>query len=231
MPTITVTYTNLHALPDPEIAKLSVEEVRRSDNFRANRRRQEYLCGRALLRNTLQLATGEPAASFKLAVDAQGKPMCEDGPAVTIAHTGNVVICAVTQQGQIGIDIELPHGRHRETDIAQRYFAADEVEWLAKQSQDRFYMLWVLKEAWLKAIGTGIAGGLGRLRCFVSPPVIDARVSDDATPALSLHSMDNALIGVATTFVPPTRPAIYYWDSAAGQFEDDNKVRLVAATR
>ena len=230
-PAIVVAYTHSRELAENELANISHEELLRAGQFKADHRRQQFLCGRALLRHTLQLFCGESASSFEIVVDARGKPGCMDGPELSIAHTGDLLVCAVTQLGRIGIDIEIPRGRQNVTAIAKRYFSADEAAWLATQAPDRFYMLWVLKEAWLKAKGSGIAGGLDRLSCFVSPPVIDARISGDATPTLSLHALDNTLVGVATDSLAPTKAAIYHWDFATGQFEDDNKVRLIAATR
>ncbi len=36
-------------------------------------------------------------------------------------------------------------------------------------------MLWVLKEAYLKALGSGLAGGLSSLECRIEPPAVVAR--------------------------------------------------------
>ena len=51
--------------------------------------------------------------------------------------------------------------------VAERYFSAAEAAQLRALTSDaqprRFLQLWTLKEAYLKAIGTGLAGGLGRM--------------------------------------------------------------------
>ena len=59
-------------------------------------------------------------------------------------------------------------------------------------------MLWVLKEAYLKAVGLGLAGGLASLECRIEPPVLAARVATGAaTPQLELLGGEGVFIGVA----------------------------------
>lgn len=227
---IVVAFTSLQELPATEVAKLSRSELACAGNFKSSGRREEYICGRAMLRTVLQQLTGEPASSHEITTGDEGKPVCIRGPAISIAHSGDVVVCAATDQSQIGVDVEVPCHRRDVIGIANRYFAADEAEWLSTQPADRFYMLWVLKEAWLKAKGTGIAGGLDRLRCIVTPPRIEARVSDDAVPELSVYAIEGALVGVATTTALQGGLAIDRWDPASGRIEKNKSAQLIATT-
>ena len=227
---IVVTFTSLKELSATELRKLSRLELARAGEFNSSRRRKEYLCGRAMLRTVLQQLTGEPASSHEITTNGEGKPVCVRGPAISIAHSGSVVVCVAADQGQIGVDVEIPDRRRDIIGIANGYFAADEIEWLSSQPADRFYMLWVLKEAWLKAKGTGIAGGLDRLRCVVTPPNIGALISDDAIPDLSLHAIEGALIGVATTTALQQNLIIDCWDPVTGRIEEYNNAQLIATT-
>lgn len=196
---ITVAFTELRELQPDELANLAQYEADRASSLKAQRRRQQFLCGRALLRTILERHTGENAASHQLVSDDKGKPHCVDGPAVSIAHSGNLIVCAVTNLGDIGIDIEVPRRQRDTVGIAETYFSGEESRWLTTQPADRFYMLWVLKEAWLKATGLGLAGGLDRLRCIVTPPDIEAHIAGGKLQALSLYALHDALIGIATT--------------------------------
>jgi len=227
---IFVAYSALHELSPEAADSLSRSEVERAEAFKSSKRQQEYVCARALLRATLERCTGNPASSHKLTTTEKGKPVCVDGPAVSIAHSGNLVVCAVTDRGEIGIDIEAPGRQRNVRDIAANYYAEDESEWLATQPEDRFYMLWVLKEAWLKATGDGIAGGLGALQCIVTPPDIKARVDNDSLAALSLYAVEDALVGLATTTAAHTRVVIVRWDPLVSRFDESHEFRLVAAT-
>lgn len=227
---IVVAFTRFHDVQVTEATKLSRLELACAGEFVSPGRQQEYVCGRAMLRAVLQQFTGEPAASHEITTSDEGKPVCTRGPAISIAHSGDIVVCAVADQGHIGVDVEVPD-RHRDViGIASQYFAADEAEWLSTQPADRFYMLWVLKEAWLKAKGTGIAGGLDRLRCIVTPPRIDASISDDVAPALSVYAIEGALVGVATTTALQGGLAIGRWDPTSGRIEKYNNAQLIATT-
>ena len=229
---IIVAVTALHELQPAGLASLSPAEVDRAGQLKAERRRREFLCGRALLRALLQYQFGNPADSYQLETDSNGKPVCVDGPAVSIAHSGDFVVCAASAHGEIGVDIEVPQSPRNIDGIAENYFAADEVSWLATQPEDRFYMLWVLKEAWLKAKGTGITGGLDTLRCCVEPPTIEARSADGATPCLMLFTLDDAdaFIGLAGLAEARGCVAIARWDPLTSQFDADSDVRLIAET-
>ena len=85
----------------------------------------------------------------------------------------------------MGVDVETGHARATQ-DIAERFFTPAEVRWLAEDSAPRFRLLWVLKEAYLKAVGVGITGGLDSLDCRIEPPLIVARTVKGAAPQLAL---------------------------------------------
>lgn len=222
--------TTLHELQPDERASLSQAELDRATRLKAERRRREFLCGRALLRALLQRHTGRSAGSHQLETDDRGKPFCIDGPAVSIAHSGNLVLCALASGSDIGVDVEIPDHERNIEGIAERFFAEDEAAWLATQPGDRFYMLWVLKEAWLKAEGHGIPGGLDRLRCFVAPPTIDVRLAGGAAPVLSLFALDDALVGLATPAGGHDTVVIERWDPFACRFDANSGARLIATT-
>jgi 4'-phosphopantetheinyl transferase len=227
---IFVAYSGVDELPSSTLAYLSQSDIQRAGEFKAPRRRQQFLCARVLLRTVLERITGVRATSHKLTTNENGKPVIVNGPSVSIAHSGDTVICAVTDQGDIGIDIEVPGRRRNTKGIADNYFAEDEAAWLATQPNDRFYMLWVLKEAWLKATGSGLAGGLDSLSCIVTPPDIVARIVDHELKGLSLYSADDALIGLATTKATHEKIVINQWDCRSGRFEPNSGARLIAAT-
>ena len=162
------------------------------------RRSAEYLAGRALLRHALAHHTGRHAASFRIETTSDGKPHCADGPALSVAHSGDVVVCALADFGPLGVDVET--GTPRElAAVAERFFTATEARWLAAEPERRFRMLWVLKEAYLKALGVGLAGGLSSLECRIEPPAIVARTADGAAlPQLALLRGNGCHVGVAS---------------------------------
>ena len=71
-------------------------------------------------------------------------------------------------------------------------------------------MLWVLKEAYLKATGAGLPGGLASLECSIDEPTILCRTAKgDSAPTLALYRVGSGFLGLAAishTLAPaPTR--------------------------
>jgi 4'-phosphopantetheinyl transferase len=82
-----------------------------------------------------------------------------------LSHTEDLVAMAVCRHVRVGIDVEKLSSVSLA--VADRFFSAAEVAELRALPADtqprRFMQLWTLKEAYLKAVGTGLAGGLGRM--------------------------------------------------------------------
>jgi 4'-phosphopantetheinyl transferase len=78
-----------------------------------------------------------------------------------------MVACAVTADGDVGVDVECIDRDVEMADIAARFFAPAEAAHLgqldAAAQRDRFFDLWTLKEALVKALGTGMATSLSAL--------------------------------------------------------------------
>ena len=91
-------------------------------------------------------------------------------------------------------------------------------------------MLWVLKEAWLKATGTGIAGGLSSLQCHVTPPQIEACTKNDLPAVLSVYTLGDAFVGLATTTAAHEQLVLYRWDASNTEVVRDNALRFVAGS-
>jgi 4'-phosphopantetheinyl transferase len=81
----------------------------------------------------------------------------------------------------VGVDIE-ESGRRPSPELARR-LAPDEQEWLTPWSDQRFLGLWTKKEAYLKMLGTGIAGGL-RTFSALRPEDLGVRFEEVAAPGI-----------------------------------------------
>lgn len=196
-PVVHVYYADRRTLSDAAVAALVTAEDRaRLTPAMAERRRAEHLAGRALLRHAIAERTGRSAARLELTVTAAGKPECAGGPHISLSHSGSLVVCAVADVA-VGVDVETRPPRDVAA-VAERFFTAEEARWLAADAPARFPMLWVLKEAYLKALGLGLAGGLDSLECRLTPPAIVARTAHGAAPPqLVLLGAENAFVGVA----------------------------------
>ena len=188
-------------------------------------RRAQHLAGRALLRSALEHWTGLPAGSHRLRVREGGKPECLDGPAISLSHDATSVACTIAAGGEVGVDVQHVAPQRRVVDIARHYFSQAENAWLDNAPPDAFYMLWVLKEAYLKALGSGLAGGLGSLECRIEPPAIKAQTA--APAALALYAVGDAYVGIAALGRRDAEISVEYWQPSLASVPP---VRLVATS-
>jgi 4'-phosphopantetheinyl transferase len=150
---------------------LSDEERAQYHRFHVAYDAHDYAAAHALLRHALS-ATGDHApAQWRFDKTAAGKPLLIGNGAgrasFSLSHTRGMVACAVTSGAAVGVDVECVD---REVDagaIAARFFApAETARIMALEGparRDRFFDLWTLKEALVKALGLGMAGSLGLL--------------------------------------------------------------------
>jgi 4'-phosphopantetheinyl transferase len=82
----------------------------------------------------------------------------------SVSHSGELTLVAVASGRTVGVDVEETRSGRRLQPIADSRFTRAEaaaLRALAEGERDAaFYRLWVRKEAYLKAKGEGIAGGL-----------------------------------------------------------------------
>jgi phosphopantetheine--protein transferase-like protein len=225
---VDVAYTDLRELTKPELSLLPTEERERL--FGSDNRRRQFQCGRALLRLMLQRMTGRPAAEHPVTAEEGGKPLGPDGIAISITHTGEYVACCVGERGQIGIDLERIDVRREVSQITERFFSAEEAAWLESGHPDSFFMLWVLKEAFVKAHGQSIFGGLEKLHCVVRPPHIEAHAREAGFRDLSLYRRDDMFLAIATTEMPLDAIEFSRWRAGTLEFEMGDDFALIAST-
>jgi 4'-phosphopantetheinyl transferase len=138
--------------------------ARRLENLRP-----QYLLTRALQRTVLsQYAPGVTPAQWRFTANDGAKPELATefsalGLHFNLSHTARLVVMAVGRQ-PMGIDTEYLAAPRAPLDIADRFFTTTELaDLVALPPADharRFYTLWTLKEAWIKATGEGIAADL-----------------------------------------------------------------------
>ena len=157
---------------------LSDEERTRHDRFRARRDRDEYAVAHALLRTTLSMVGDRPPAAWRFTAGPQGKPAIADavaneGLAFNLSHTRGLVACAVSRGIDVGIDVEAVTRAIDWRPIAARYFSPEEVAEIDRVDPPaqaiRFFEIWTLKEAFIKAVGTGLSQPLKAMTFSLEP--------------------------------------------------------------
>lgn len=143
-------------------AVLSDQERERADRFVNKSLRDDFVLAHGWMRHALAEYTGECAALQTFVQGEHGKPrLVDDGIAFNLSHSHGVAALAVAKDARIGIDIQFRDPDVDMLAIARRFFAREEVDWLQSVDEGRrldvFYRIWTLKEAYIKAIGVGMA--------------------------------------------------------------------------
>lgn len=167
---------------------LSAEEKARGDRYLHEGRRHEHVVAHALKRLTLARAAGVDPSALEFAIGEHGKPELTApacGLRFNISHTEGLVALLVVDGAIAGVDVENSRRRTDHVAVAERFFADPEVLELRALPDDearrvRFFEIWTLKEAYLKANGAGLHLPLGSfwfhppaLGVTFAPPIVD----------------------------------------------------------
>ena len=210
-------------------AGLTGDERRRADGIVHPGARARFETARGALRTWLAALTGIPAADLPIRTGPHGKPALD--PSVpgdwtfNVAHAGDRVLVALSRGRPVGIDLEPIRPAADLLPVARRWFAPAEAAALEGCSgpdlDRRFFRLWTRKEAWLKARGTGIAGGLARHPVDASPDggirrltapdgsgwgLVDLPLGDGWAAALAAGGTDWRPVGCPVELAPPPPP-------------------------
>lgn len=142
---------------------LDAAELARAARFvyAADRRRQVQ--ARGILRLLLGNYLARDPRSISFRSNAHGKPVlsADAGLHFNLSHTQERVLVGLTRRATVGVDLERVRSLPMRDALAAHCCSGDEQVWLAGQpvdTRDRdFLRIWTVKEAVLKALGTGLA--------------------------------------------------------------------------
>lgn len=212
--------------PDAE-ALLSHDERAAADRFLHSRDRAEHIVARALTRSVLAARTGSRPEQLRFGRGTHGRPRLEPGDGevdFNLAHCDGVVVCLVGPAAiRFGIDVETTT-RARNLAVADDFFAPAESAGLralpAAEQLGRFYVLWTLKESYIKARGLGLAIPLHTFHFDVEgarpeiafesdlPRLEDGARDDPGRWAFELLRLGNELVAVGARDASPLRIAV-----------------------
>lgn len=157
---------------------LSGDEWSRARRFYFEADRHRFIIKRGCLRKLLSLYLGIAPGQIRFSYGPHGKPylsreLHRSDLHFSLSHSHGLAIYAIIRSRRIGIDLEvfreLPDLAH----MAACFFCSEESAHLRQLSPNlqvqRFFHWWTLKEAYLKAMGTGLTYPLNRLRISLDP--------------------------------------------------------------
>ncbi len=156
------------AVDDDELGRLATlldgPELARAERLRIPEARRRFIAARATLRSILGEVTAVDPRAVRFAYGEHGKPrLAGGGPCFNASDSGDHVAVALAS-AELGVDLELLRRLERPEGLARRICTDDEhAAWTLLPDADRdaaLLRLWTAKEAALKALGTGLGGGL-----------------------------------------------------------------------
>lgn len=146
-------------------ATLDAAERARAGAILSPPARDRFVFARAALRTVLGAYLQVAAAQVPLELSRAGRPLLAGtrGLAFSLSHTGRLAVIAVTARPAIGVDIERC-GRRISSGLMRRVLDEHELALVlatpAGRREEAFLRHWTVKEAYVKALGSGLSSGL-----------------------------------------------------------------------
>ncbi|MFM7576144.1 MAG: 4'-phosphopantetheinyl transferase family protein [Microcystaceae cyanobacterium] len=162
----------------PDLMRLlSLEEQQKAARFKFVADQSRYTICRGILRLLLADYLQQDPQTIQFCYHAQGKPLLDPqyhaSPVYfNVSHSQALGLIGISEQHLIGVDVEYQRSLDWQA-LARRFFSPAEQTLLdhspLAQQELLFFQLWTAKEAYLKAIGTGLSGGLDQVQIALNP--------------------------------------------------------------
>jgi 4'-phosphopantetheinyl transferase len=204
---------------------LSPDEVARAARFRFPEHRKRLIVTHGVLRDILSRYLDVPTAQLTFSTNPYGKPVLS-APENTwlqfnLSHSGDLVLFAVTRDHPIGIDVEHIAPPDNFAQLVEQFFSENEnAAFLALPESKRavaFFAGWTRKEAYVKALGTGVSLPLDHFDVTMDPDAPARLLADRHHPhhieTWTLLSFAPAPTYIAALAIPILRPTLtlYQW--------------------
>ena len=174
-------------------ALLSAGELARAGRFRHDRDRRRFAVRRAMRRMILADLVGMRPDALCFQRSEHGKPyLTGTGGKIefSCSHRGELGVLA-TSAGPTGIDVEPVDRQLDYLQFAERSLATEEFAVISRVDaslrQMAFFNCWTGKEAYVKALGSGLSKGLRSFAVACDPASQPGLLRDDDAPTASWH--------------------------------------------
>ncbi|MBS1191754.1 MAG: 4-phosphopantetheinyl transferase [Rhodocyclaceae bacterium] len=163
-------------------AFLSEAERQRAARFHRPRDRQRYIVAHGRLRQLLAQRLEIGPEQVALGYNRYGKPellgpQAASGWRFNISYSdaaeGSLALCALSRRGRIGVDVESVRRLDDPETLARQFFSPREYALYRRLDPDDrpmgFFNCWTRKEAFVKALGTGLSHDLTDFDVSLTP--------------------------------------------------------------
>ena len=174
------------------LALLNEEERTKANRFAFAHDRDCFVAAHALLRATLSDFFARAPQDWAFVTGAWGKPRVDASDASTrlcfnLSHTRGHVAVAVALDREVGVDVERVAPDRADEEVARQLFAPAEFADFQQEPEagraEAFFDFWTLKEAYIKAMGLGVALPLKDFAFTREPLRISFAPTLDDTPS------------------------------------------------
>ncbi|UCC62659.1 MAG: 4'-phosphopantetheinyl transferase superfamily protein [Anaerolineae bacterium] len=157
---------------------LSDDERARAERYHFQRDCRRFIVARGILRAILGCYLGLEPGQVQLGYNTHGKPYLLEGFGCdtlqfNLSHSQGLALYAFTCGRRIGVDVEYVYHVPEADEIAIQFFSPREsAVWQAlppEQRGEALFNCWTRKEAYLKALGDGLAQPLDRFEVSLLP--------------------------------------------------------------
>jgi 4'-phosphopantetheinyl transferase len=185
----------------PAFAVLDDDERTHAARFLRREDALRHAAARAALREALGKRLGMPASALRFERDGLGRPrLAKLGKVTTdteidfnLSHSGRFALIAIATGRRVGIDIEACRPTFDWRALSESVFSPSERAYVASLPESlrrsAFYDVWTAKEAFLKALGIGLAGGMLRFS-------VVGRASGVSAPAFHMAAGEPHMDGI-----------------------------------
>ncbi len=179
------------------ISLLAEDEKTKAERYKF---KQSQICYQ-VVHSTLRIILGRyldlDPKQINFIYSDRGKPFLADNCnplnlQFNLSHSENIAIFAITCDRRIGVDIESLRSPDNILKLAQRFFCPSEYTLLnqaiPEEQNKLFFQLWTAKEAYLKATGEGISGGLNQVEIALNPLQIVSLIEETEPKKWHLES-------------------------------------------
>lgn len=207
---------------EEQLKTLSSDEIERANRFHFERDKNRFIIARGTLRKILSRYLNIEPNKLQFTYSDRGKPYLKNTPILfNISHSQDLALYAITETNLIGIDLEYIRPMNDAEGLAKRFFSPQEYKLMIQlppeQQQETFFKIWTCKEAYLKATGDGLAGGLEKVEVCLTPekPIQFFSINGDIEEASHwyLHQFVPQPNYIAAVAVPGKVQNLNFWQT------------------
>ena len=182
---------------------LPQKEPARAARFYFEEHRRRFIVARAAMRQVLARYANVAPGKLVFSYGEKGKPWLAaatqaESLQFNLSHSADIALLAVARVLTLGVDIEQVNPEFGTSEIAERFFSANEARCLQALPPDHraeaFFSCWTRKEAYIKAIGEGFSVPLDSFEVAFGPGIpaalLQVRVDSREVARWSMYDLE-----------------------------------------